>query len=264
MKISKHITFFYDEGRFKYLNQLIAEAGTYPHDVDIFIHTNKSISDDKLHSPSNNITILVYIHDLKGRDPYILPWLCRPIMESQKNHYDIFMYVEDDILVPRAALLYWLEHKNTVMAENYNLGFLRIEVDPMGKHYTTDNATSPDGSIDQTLRKTITINGKVYAVNDANPYCAFWIYDANEFSRFIYSGFYNPALINGYGIREKAAIGLHGLYTPWYTYTVIPVMDKGLNPGCKIYHLPNNYLYGAWKLHPFDEVFVSCDYRRDF
>ena len=40
MKISKHITFFYDEGRFKYLNQLIAEAGTYPHDVDIFIHTN--------------------------------------------------------------------------------------------------------------------------------------------------------------------------------------------------------------------------------
>lgn len=258
MKISKHITFFYDENRFKYLNRLIQEAATYPHKVDIFIHTNKSISDDKLHSPPN-VTILVYIHDLKGMDPFLLPWLCRPIMESQKNHYDIFMYVEDDILVPKEALVYWLEHKNTVMDQNYNLGFLRIEVDSIGRHFTTDNATSPDGSIDQTLTRTLFINGKEYAINDANPYCAFWIYDANEFSRFIYSGLYNPASINGYGVREKAAIGLHGLYTSWYTYTVIPLLGQGLNPACKIYHLPNNYLYGAWKLHPFDEVFVRRD-----
>ena len=92
------------------------------------------------------------------------------------------------------------------------------------------------------FRDNIEIDNVNYAINNTNPYCAFWIYNKNEFRKFIDSKYYDINNIIGYGRREMSAIGLHGLHTPWYKNTVIPVIDNKLNADCKIYHMPNNYL----------------------
>ena len=49
-------------------------------------------------------------------------------MEIQKNNYDIFIYSEEDILFTKKNLNYWNKYKDKCINKNYNLGFLRVEV----------------------------------------------------------------------------------------------------------------------------------------
>jgi hypothetical protein len=56
------------------------------------------------------------------------------------------------------------------------------------------------------------------------------------------SKYYNIHNIQGYDIREKSAIGLHGCHTDYYKNTLIPIVNNKLIEECKIYHMPNNYV----------------------
>ena len=49
-------------------------------------------------------------------------------METQRNDYDIFIYCEDDLLFTKKNFKYWLSHKDKCIQNNFNLGFLRVEV----------------------------------------------------------------------------------------------------------------------------------------
>ena len=48
-------------------------------------------------------------------------------MFKQINDYDSFMYVEDDILVPKQTIEYWMKYSAQMVQNEYNLGFVRIE-----------------------------------------------------------------------------------------------------------------------------------------
>ena len=56
------------------------------------------------------------------------------------------------------------------------------------------------------------------------------------------SKYYNINNISGYQVREKSAIGLHGVHTVYYKNTLIPIVNNKLIEECKIYHMPNNYV----------------------
>ena len=99
-----------------------------------------------------------------------------------------------------------------------------------------------------------------YCVNNKNPYCAFWIYNKNEFGKFVNSKYYNINNILQYDIREKSAIGLHGTQTQWYKNTLIPIINNKLIEDCRIYHMPNNYVLNKntrFATIKFDE---ACDF----
>jgi hypothetical protein len=117
----------------------------------------------------------------------------------------------------------------------YNLGFVRIEVEN-NIEYITDLAG-------EQFDTRIELDNSIFCVNNKNPYCAFWIYNKNEFNNFVNSNHYDINNINSnYGIRERSAIGLHGVDTIWYKGTVIPIVDNKLIDECRIYHMPNNYV----------------------
>ena len=243
MKITKHITFFYIEERIQYLNKIIHETNNYKYHTDIFIHTNTFDWNMSLLNKYTNGNIQMVLHDLTNENPFYLAWKCRDLLYNQRNDYDIFMYIEDDILVPWISIQYWLEHNEFLIEHNLNLGFLRIEInDTDGEEYTTDV---------HKLDTYIELD-KEYCINNNNPYCAFWIYNNKEFNRFVNSKYYNlkSTDISQSYIREMSAIGLHahmsdwykGILIPfWYKGTVIPLIDGKLDNRCKIYHLPNNY-----------------------
>jgi hypothetical protein len=116
------------------------------------------------------------------------------------------------------------------------LGFLRIEFkNNDDNEYVTDLF---DGC---KLKQLVELDDILYCINDVNPYCAFWIYDKSEFNRFVNSKYYDINNIMDYEIREKSAIGLHGISNYWYRGTLIPITKKTLHEKCKIFHLPNNY-----------------------
>lgn len=247
MKIAKHICFFYLKDRIKYLNIIIEETNKYEYNTDIFIHTNKPDLDETFFIKYNNGLLKIIYHDLTNCDNFKLTWKCRELIKNQRYSYDIFMYLEDDILVKFSAIKYWLKYSNKTLKKNYNLGFVRIE--------TKDNI---DYVLDITvkLNKKIILDDEEYCINDINPYCAFWIYNKDDFNKFVETPFYNFIGTSYYGTREQSAIGLHGKNFNYYKNTIIPVNNNKLIEQCKIYHLSNNYVNDNTKFAtiPFDNV----------
>lgn len=235
MKITKHISFYYIQERLCYINRIIDETNSYKYETDIFIHTNSSeLTVDTLNKYTNGTISIIY-HDLSHQNPYYLTWKCRDLLKTQRNDYDIFMYIEDDILVPYKTIEYWLEYHTKLENINYNLGFMRIEIKD-DTHHLTDLEN-------EKFSILFNLYDKEYCINNINPYCAFWIYDKIMFNRFVDSNYYNIQNISGYDIRESSAIGLHGISNFWYKGTAIPVMNNKLHENCKIYHMPNNYVF---------------------
>jgi len=246
MKFTIHITYFYLESRIKYINRIIQETNTYEHPADIYIHTNNfHLTENTFEKYTNGLIKLIH-YDLTNTNPEYLSWKCRDVMKQQINEYDVFMYIEDDILVPHKAIQYWLHYNEKLIKLNYNLGFVRIEFNNDIQYITDLEGVHLDTCI--TLDQQ-------YCINNKNPYCAFWIYNKNEFVRFVNSPYYDISNIRGYDPRAASAIGLHGLHTNWYNGTIIPIIDKKLHDSCKIYHMPNNYIgHSHFATIKFDEA----------
>jgi hypothetical protein len=232
---------------------MIEEASKYPYETDIFIHTNKIFPLTQF-PKYDTVTVHLIGHDFTNSDPFLLPWKTRDLMKTQKDAYDIFIYVEDDILIPVNAILYWEKYNKKLYPNKLNVGFFRIEIDSMGEEFVTD--------IKIQLPNLLKYDNELYCINDSNPYTAFWIYGKQEFSEFVNSLYYNlPDIhgkdpknvqIRGYYIREAAAIGLHGIYDPttlWYIHTVIPIISNTVHPDCRVYHMPNNYVTNPYNVH---------------
>lgn len=244
MKITKHIAFFYREDRLNYLSQMIQAANTYPFYTDIYIHTNVIFDVDSLATPTNGKVFLVG-HDTTKKDPMRLPWYVRPMMEVQQDSYDIFIYVEDDILIPRSAIDYWLKYKDLCIRNGCNLGFFRMETDSEGTEYVSD--LHNEQCISQQLDKICTLEDTHFVINDINPYVAFWIYDQQEFKRFLKSPAWDVStLLQWYDERAAAAIGMHFIRNPnfrLYAHTILPLTPMfRVNPDCRVYHIPSNYV----------------------
>ena len=240
MKIAVHITSFHGDNykeRIIFLKKIIKNYQIISKKIDIFIHTNKI---SKI-LESKNVKLI--LHDLENKNPFYLSWLSRPMMEKQKDKYDCFIYSEDDILFSKKNFEYWLKYKEICLKNNHNLGFIRIE-----KKNEEIFSTDLIKKINYFLR----INNKVFAVNDVNSYCAFWIYDKKEFIKFTQSKFWNfrwkgKNMHAFYGVREMSAIGWHGKNMSRYNYTLIPMTKNKLNSGSYILHLTNNH---ALSNHP--------------
>lgn len=272
MKITVHITFYYrlsdipgnatgrnadNETRLQYLNRMIDAINTYDHPTDIYIHSNTPIfTKDMLHENTKGI-IHIFYYDVSNEWRWNLTFKHRQAMEAQKDDYDVFMYTEDDILFRKESLEYWLETKDKLNGLGYNPGFVRVEVSDTKEEYTSDLGISPCGQINRRITKLLQLDDTTYGVNDINTYTGFWIYDKKEFHHFLTTPFWkitdwNPEL---WGPVERYTIGMNGNDQGRYKATLIPlVSEKELDPRSKVYHMPNNYIGGDWKLFKFNEL----------
>jgi len=249
MKIAAHISYYYIEDRLVYLNQVIGSLLEIDEKIDIYIYTNKEID---LFNEFSNIKILVYPYPSSNCDitkefsrniffklvpkkthPYYLTWEHRKVIESKVDDYDAQIYLEDDINFTKSNFNYWLKYNELTSKNNYNLGFLRFERSNKSK-YVTD--------LTKVLTETIVIDGVKCLINDNNPYCGFWIYSQQELKEFVKSKEWRFKF-DIYRIREKAAIGWHGINMKRYKGTIIPLEEKHgsfITPdSCSVHHLPN-------------------------
>lgn len=251
MKIAAHVTFYFVENRLQYLRKVIENLEQLPHDVMIYIYSNVPL-DDFIQSkkvivkvfPYRKSKILGYNKGIwnplgmtRFVHPYHLAWENRKIVTRIINDYDAQIYLEDDIGFTNENLNYWLAYKDVCMEHSYNLGFFRIEKDLSNQVFITDPDTIPT--------KQVKIKDQHFIVNDVNPYCGFWIYDRVELLKFVKSKEWNFNF-KGLAIREKSAIGWHGLMMNRYLGTILPITieneKKMLLKECLVHHLPNNYI----------------------
>lgn len=230
MRISYNIAFYYLEERLPYLKQIMDNIALLPYHVEVFIHTNV---DTDLSKTLQNKNLVTCYHNMENTNPYYLTWKPRDFMRNQQEDFDVFIYSEDDILIPLEAIRYWLSFKDKVSKYGYELGFLRIETKGE-KQYTVDLSN-------RKLYKIKKFDKSKFVLNNINPYCAFWIMDQSRFKWFLSKGKYDLKNISGYEIREKSAIGINGLKDKLHKGVIIP-FDEYLDISCRVYHLPNNYV----------------------
>lgn len=238
MRITQHIAFFFVESRLQYLNKMIANTNSYKFTTDIFIHTNTELP-LSMYTQYTNGKFEIIVHDLTEIHPFYLTWKCKELLTKQKDDYDIFMYTEDDMLIPFTTIQYWLQYKSLLTPLRYNLGFLRIETDG-NTEFVTDQTPG------DRLREKILIDQTTFVKND-RPYCAFWIYDKEMFNYFISTDGWKKSEIEDKNyIRLCIAFGMQDQIYNKFDSTVIPLIDSILDERCKVYHLPNNYVNSGY------------------
>ena len=262
MSLSIHISFYYKPERIQYLRQIVNETSKYTTQYnDVYIHTNNKEFVWNSDCPKCTHVNIVY-HDMKNEYGHYLTWKCRSLIKQQHDKYDYVMYVEDDVLVPKEAIEYWFKYKDICINNNYNLGFVRVEVDNKGTEYCTD-------IFENRKVEILSVEDSQFAKLDCynESYSGMWIYDKQELQNWISSKYWdlNNIMVNkkdkdGHEImiREKSAYGLHYRKLKWYKCNLVKTFEGKLLDDCRVYHLANNYIGDeTMAVIPFKKIF--CD-----
>jgi|GEM_PF-1390147 len=235
LKFLVHIPFHYSLPREKYLLQILENFQSYQlKTINVVIDTNTEESKERLSKFIEQLSFNVEIHCHKNLlDPFDLTWTHRQQILEQKDNYDLFMYSEDDILIPWTHFEDWLIDNEQIYNKGYIRGFVRVEESKDGKLYLTDFETSMFNTVIFKI-------GKKYYFQPKYPYYACWVYNQKQLHDFIQS----PAWIDGNcqgNIRERAAVGMMWKINGHHDI-VLPInVDKTIDTKALIYHLPNNY-----------------------
>ena len=269
MSISIHIPFYNPnpekkEGhrnlrRFDYLKENIENLKTLSIKNDIFVHTHNEFLDDK------KLDAKIIKHQINDNDldKGYLTWKCRSLMEEQKNDYEYFCYLEHDIKFSEDNLQYWLKYQDQLDKKNYHLGFLI---------YEKNNSDNKNYSIHivRKLNKYLNIEGKKFVINDLENYCCFWIYNKDQFHKFLRSEWWSfkkraHNFRHNYGITERSSIGFHSFNMNYFKATLLPEIDNQPDPNCFIEHMTNNYYekFSEFKNQNYMDIRGVCTLKID-
>jgi len=273
MKVMVNIVYFSNNQK-SFLNQLVEEYNKYPAHVDIFIHSNKKKLKDLNKSLYKNGSILIKKYNLFLRfflflnKGYYLTWAPRRFIKKNVNKYDIFIFTDDDILIPKAAFNYWVKEKDPLFEKKQIPGFVLLEVDDDGIEYAL-------GYAKKKFVKKIKIGDSEFYINENHKYMACWMYDKTMMNYWINSGYYdirkiiNPKDLKsdfldklkinnlslrylfydfrnkkGHGIRENSTYGMNSPNLKLIKNTLLLIDENKLSNDNKIYHLDNHYSKG--------------------
>lgn len=259
-----HIPFHYQPQRLAYLQRLLANFNTYDlEELAVVVDTNDPRTQAALAStaPALAYDLTLRVHPNLPH-PFDLTWVHRPQMAAQSRHYDSFMYVEDDILIPWPSFVAWWRDQAALYDQGWLRGFLRVEQNANGTAFLAD-FSEPMGQ--PTVRS---IKGRRFFQPDY-PYHACWVYSQRQLQDFMNSLYWDeanhsrclPTWSQGRGMRfkrEKAAFGMTYLplgqkgqnnqgESPAAHRVLLPLTAQGqaVDPDALIYHLPQNYRQDA-------------------
>jgi hypothetical protein len=195
-----------------------------------------------LSSDSSDPQVLLHVHETL-QHPFQLAWKHRQHVLSLRNKFDVFMYIEDDMLIPYLNYVNYLTTFN-LLYPDFVPGFARVEMDSQGFMYNTDNQKPCKYSKSMVVSK----ENKIFIQLD-NPYHAFWIAPRHLILRETVRSFYDNSSIS----REDAASRL-----PWSANNRILVELTGeyeVSKLCFAYHLTNKYVNDVNSL--FGKILMS-------
>jgi hypothetical protein len=176
--------------------------------------------------------------------PFFLTWVHKQSLRvdfAQDDSYTHFMYIEDDILVTRPNLAYWLEAREPLRPFGLIPGFLRVERREHDGCWVSSDLRQP---IPLWRTPTLRLSQERWFLNLRYAYQAMYLFDR----ALALEHLAGPAMSPEHGrwnIRERAAQGQTFVDVPrgFKTRNVVPFDPRTLRiePGCHVHHLPNNY-----------------------
>lgn len=201
----------------------------YGNDVKIIIDTNSDYLLNTYFSTHSNVEVFVH-NDLLH--PFHLTWWHRQHIKDNIDNYYNFMYVEDDIYLPFANYISYLE-KFKMLWPTYVPSFIRVE-----KKDSIEYMSDVPEKHKIKESDIINIEGRKFiSFRFPHNYHGFWIMPAQELKETIKNDFVK--FTDG---REFAAS-----YTAWELgkKPLVEIYEKDgkyfISPSCYSYHLPNNY-----------------------
>ena len=166
--------------------------------------------------------------------PFALTWQHRQYMKDHIDDYDVFMYIEDDMLIKYEQLTNYLENLESVWSK-YLPTFIRYEVNDEGERYSLDQK--------YINLNIITIGNKRFC-KIKHLYCACWVLTAKLLKENITDEFTNTPTTQ-YHIREKAAsFTNYSLKETLNLPCLLELEDDQLQLSelCTIHHISNKYI----------------------
>ncbi len=205
--------------------------------IDLFVYSNTDKAKILDQFQSQKVTIMYKLYDLSNEDPRLLVWKCRPVMASQKDLYDIFIYIEDDIGIPSETLQYWWEWKDILHTKQKDVGFLLVETLNQ-KDFYSSNVLSPSAYLPFSEKNQSFVHIPM-------RYSAGWIVDKQEMKMFLRSVYWDFHCYYPHGpskwsphLCESSGIG----YKLSYPDCAFPTEGGKISPKCFFYHLSNTYI----------------------
>lgn len=238
------ITFHFDASRICYLNEVIRGYVGIALRTRVYIVTNtsdyKPIEEILVGLPGD-IDVEFFTPTGLGH-PFLLAWSHYAILRDLVGSNDIthFLYTEDDILISRSNIVYWLRAREALLEHGLLPSFYRVERDSTGQWVSTENC-DPVGFSEQAWLFIEDI-GLFMAM--PNPHQGMYFLDQPLMHELINSPGLSPDNSIG-GIREKAALGLTFIARPkgFSSRTVVPIdlHSKTVAQEAWVHHLPNSY-----------------------
>lgn len=251
-KLLVGITFFHysDESRYKILEDISRNLHTFCSNVIIAIIT-LPIEDSiklKIKNCFKYFKCQIFERRLETH-PHWLTWEHLSVFKQffeEDDHISHFLYLEDDHIITKNNMEYWIESRKELKSTGLVPSFLRYE-----KKYNDDNLYITDITsslkIDE-LNKVLTSKGYGYfnVPTKQLAYQGVYLLDRELAKEHFYSNSFNPGLHhNIWGIREGATQGVTFLNVPngFVTRNVLKynINDKVIDRSVLIHHAPNNY-----------------------
>jgi hypothetical protein len=255
-KIAIAVTFHYVESRLKYLAMISTQFHTLADEVLVYVFTN--VSDDQklsqiLLAVKQNRYLSVEIHTPTYiGHPKLLTWSHFFIFKSVFNNdpsITHFMYLEDDILITKQNIDYWLKARKLLEGQKLVPSFLRYEKKEDSLHLFSTDCTQ---NYSFCKLPNIKISEEYCFLNVPEPYQGMYLLD-RELMREHINGPSSVPEYTPWGISEKAAAGLTFINVPYGCYSRnffgYDLKQKRIDPDCLIHHLPNNYLENLQSPH---------------
>jgi hypothetical protein len=176
-------------------------------------------------------------------NPRMLTWehkkFIRPWLEHASPGEDYFLYIEDDIVITNANLVYFIRAKNQLKHHRLIPGFVRYEtkddeirlVDIVRPEYWQRD-------------RSFSIDGALYHAN-GNPYWAGFIMDRRLVEEYVASRSFSPteSAFMADNLQERSALGLSYESPPrgLRTRVVVPIVNGAPDPDCLVWHCSNSY-----------------------
>lgn len=242
-----------------HLARVLAEAASYrsAFSVTVAVDTNSAelAAWVEGESPAAGFaSARVWLSEELG-DPLHLPNVHRHLMQARSSEFELFLYVEDDVLIPLRALSAFVAAQGELWERGWTYAWVRAEL------WRADNATAV--SVDniepvQDPRVWRTPSGALYA-EPWSPYAAAYALTRGQLeamvrdaSRVWYDGF--PPFLP----RERVAIGWAYARTGstadpapygavgWRARALVPITPNGtVHPDALVWHLPQKYAVHA-------------------
>ena len=248
-KLAIAVAFHYVESRLVYLGMISDHFSQLADELSVTIVTNSN--------DTENLSKITRTLEGKGFEfsflvpkalghPFLLTWshFADFRQKIEDPSYSHFMYLEDDMLITRQNMEYWMGAREALRDTGFYPSFLRVE-----KKDGADDWYSTDGSESYEFRDLPSVTAPAHAkwlfVNVPNPYQGMYLLDREQMLEHLSGPSSAPEYGLPKGIRERATRGLNfaNVKKGYYSRNLLPFcVDEGrLDEACFIHHTPNNY-----------------------